>query len=355
MSHEYMEKVNTIHKESPSVHETLLLTYLRNEASEEEVIAVEQWLATDMKHQIQLEQLAVLYFTQQAHHRISSRNVHMAYHKVCRHIAKKSERITIRRIAIAAASVALLIMVSWTTYLFMRDTIPELQQVTVQTNPGMRTQFNLPDGTLVVLNGGSSFSYSIPFGAEERHVVLDGEGFFCVAHDTKHPFYVNTPGNRVRIKVLGTEFNVQAYREDAYIRTTLVNGSVSLNIRGENDRKIVRTLSPSECAVYDLQSKCLNVSHVNTTYDTAWKDGKLIFKDTPLPDVLRRLSHFYNVSFEIRDSLIENNVFTGTFINRQLLQILEYLRITSRINYEIAYPTEDDSHEINQTKVILTK
>lgn len=139
-----MEKVNTIHKESPSVHETLLLTYLRNEASEEEVIAVEQWLATDMKHQIQLEQLAVIYYTQQAHHRISSRNVHMAYHKVCRQIAQKSLRVTIRRIAIAAASVALLIMVSWTTYLFMRDTIPELQQVTVQTNPGMRTQFNLP-------------------------------------------------------------------------------------------------------------------------------------------------------------------------------------------------------------------
>ena len=58
-----MEKVNTIRKESPSVHETLLLTYLRNEASEEEVMAVEQWLAADMKHQIQLEQLAVLYFT----------------------------------------------------------------------------------------------------------------------------------------------------------------------------------------------------------------------------------------------------------------------------------------------------
>lgn len=80
-----------------------------------------------------------------------------------------------------------------------------------------------------------------------------------------------------------------------------------------------------------------------------------MFRDTPLPDVLKRLSHFYNVRFEMQDPVLEEYRFTGTFIHRQLFEILDYLKISSNIHYRINQQTEDDSNGIKYTTVVLWK
>lgn len=340
-------------KKDISIHEALLLSYLHGKTSPEEERAIQQWLAADVQNERRLEQLARLCFVQRASKRIASRDATAAYEKVCRHIERKKRREMIRRVASVAASVAVLILVAFGTYFFTRSEVAEPHDVTVYANAGMRTQLDLPDGTHVILNAGSSLTYALPFVAKQRNVILDGEGFFRVAHDSRHPFVVGFRHDELQIEVLGTEFNVMAYAEDESIRTTLVNGRVNLNLCSGVCE--TRMLVPSECAVYDRKSKHLQVNKVNTLYDTAWKDGILMFRDTPLPEVLNRLSRFYNVLFEVRDKIIESYVFTGTFENRQLSQILDYLRITSQIKYNMVYPKEDDGDGIKRTKVILMK
>lgn len=88
---------------------------------------------------------------------------------------------------------------------------------------------------------------------------------------------------------------------------------------------------PSEKAVYDLTDKTLEVINVDVESEIAWKEGRLVFKETPLPEVLRCLANFYNVDFKVMDPVLDSYRLTGTFNNRQLSQILDYLRISSRM------------------------
>ena len=89
--------------------------------------------------------------------------------------------------------------------------------VTVRSNPGMRTSCNLPDGTVAYLNSGSTLIYPVPYDNDKRAVTLDGEGYFKVTHDPEKPFIVNVADGKMRVKVLGTEFNLQAYLGEGQI------------------------------------------------------------------------------------------------------------------------------------------
>ena len=114
-------------------------------------------------------------------------------------------------------------------------------------------------------------------------------------------------------------------------------------------------LEPSQKANYNPEKKNLHIVHVNPIYETAWIEGKIMFNETPLPEVLNRLSHFYNVHFQIEDQVINQYTFTGVFEQRHLTQVLDYLSISSQIKYKIIVPEEDDSKEVKQTYVILTR
>ena len=94
---------------------------------------------------------------------------------------------------------------------------------------------------------------------------------------------------------------------------------------------------------------------INTMYETAWMDGILMFKDTPLPEALKKLSYYYNVEFVIQDAEIKSYCLTGILDNRLLSQTLDYLRISSNIDYRIEDMKTDDSKGTNRTRVILWK
>ena len=104
-----------------------------------------------------------------------------------------------------------------------------------------------------------------------------------------------------------------------------------------------------------ISSGSVSIASVNTEYDTAWKEGRLMFKDMPIPQVLKKLSYFYNVRFDVKDSVINTYRFTGTFENKLLSQILDYLKISSQIDYTIKQMTSDDSSGIQNETVILKK
>lgn len=335
----------------------LLWRYIRGgEASAQEEELMEQWLAEDGQREKELLQLASLYDVERTYKRILSRDPEAAFWKTEQRMQTKRCRLWMQQMIPVAACVASLVVLAG-TWFFHREEAVEMspQWVVREANAGMRTHFNLPDGTVVWLNSGSSVTYPEPYEKDHRRVELQGEAYFEVTPDPQKPFIVSVREDRMRIRVLGTAFNVQAYEEENLIHTTLVSGKVNLEIRDGQGRVLEQVLNPSEKASYDLVGGRMFIAPVNPVYETAWMDGKLMFRDTPLPDVLKRLSHFYNVRFEMQDPVLEEYRFTGTFIHRQLFEILDYLKISSNIHYQINQQTEDDSNGIKYTTVVLWK
>lgn len=350
-----MEKEN-IHNIDTGLDEAILLKYIRDIASEEEKVCVENWLKGDAEHEKVLLQLASIDYALRTKKRIESRNSLDAYFKVKKRIKVLEKRIWIRRVYQAAACFVGVLVLSTVISLWMQKKVDNgTQIVTVQANAGMRTCLNLPDGTIAYLNSGSELSYPLPYDKKERRVILTGEAYFKVAHSSEQPFVVSVANDDMRVKVLGTEFNLQSYKDENVVQTTLVSGSV--NIQMIRNGKVMSNvnLKPSEKAVYDVATKLVSISTVNTEYETAWKEGRLIFKDMLLPQVLKKLAYFYNVKFEVKDSVINSYCFTGTFDNKQLSQVLDYLKISSQIKYTINHAKSDDSKEVQYTTVILQK
>ena len=184
------------------------------------------------------------------------------------------------------------LMVSWSILYWDKDK-EEIHMMEVRTNPGMTTSVELPDGTEVVLNSSSSLRYPSRFADDKREVKLVGEAFFSVAKDEKK-FIVGTLNNS-EIAVHGTEFNVEAYKGSRTVQTTLVSGKVSFSYV-DNGRRNNVMMIPGQKVIYDIVREKVVVKEVNVDVETCWKDGRLIFRNTPFEDILKSLSKRYNVN-----------------------------------------------------------
>jgi len=197
------------------------------------------------------------------------------------------------------------------------------QTQTVSVPYGARTQFALPDGSVVWLNSGSSLSYSFDF-SKQRHVELKGEGFFDVVK-SKTTFMVSTIYGK--INVLGTAFNVQADPDD-HFAVTLERGSIRLqDPEGGKDQ----LLSPGE------QLRFENGTYIKRTVETAlftsWKDGKLIFNREPFPVMMDRLERWYNVEIAYSAGDFKELWFTGTIRDETLTEVMEMVCKAAPVNY----------------------
>lgn len=343
-------KKEYIHKDGIEPDELLLFRYIRETVSEEEKMWVDNWLDEDDQNEKALLQLASIDYAIHTRERVSSRNPLDAYAKVQKRISLSIQKVWLHRACwVAACFLGVLIM----STVINKTMNVEAQIITVQANSGMRTSFNLPDGTVAYLNSGSILSYPLPYDKKERRVVLAGEAYFKVAHNPEQPFIVSVADDRMRVKVLGTEFNLQAYKNETTVQATLISGSVNIEMIKNGNIVSGANLKPSEKAIYDITTGVVSISRVNTEYDTAWKEGRLIFKDMPLPEVLKKLAYFYNVKFEVKDPVISSYRFTGTFDNKQLSQVLDYLEISSQIKYTINHVKSDDSLRVQHTTVVL--
>ena len=339
-----------------SLDTALLFKYFRGLTTGEERKRVEDWMQISEENEKTVLQAARIFYISQTSERILSRNSIEAYKKVQKRIDKRKKKIRLYEIAIVAACfVGLLVISTAISFLLRKSSVLAPQQITVCANRGVRTSLDLPDGSIAYLNSGSTLSYPSSYDAEERKVTLVGEAYFSVKHDPAHPFIVSVSHDRLRVKVLGTEFNVRAYEKENVVQTTLVSGSVNIVMKEDKGKTNERNLYPSEKAVYDLTDKTLEVINVDVESEIAWKEGRLVFKETPLPEVLRCLANFYNVDFKVMDPVLDSYRLTGTFNNRQLSQILDYLRISSRIDYSIKRMEMDDSLSAQREQVVLRR
>lgn len=184
------------------------------------------------------------------------------------------------------------------------------------TANGESYQLRLPDGTMVWLNAASSITYPVSFSNTAlREVELAGEAYFEVVKDRKRPFVVST--NHQQIRVLGTEFNVNAYPDEPEQRTTLLEGSIKLSME---DGALARVLKPGEQAV--SAGKQLQVSTVDVDQAVDWKNGDFIFQSEPLISLMRRVSRWYNVQVVYASGVDKEGTFTGKVSRSKNISVL---------------------------------
>lgn len=238
---------------------------------------------------------------------------------------RQNRRLTPLRMGMAAATVALLCVMGWFAYESLR---PEVLQ-TVSTLAEVRT-VRLPDGSEITLNHYSSLTYPERFRQANREVTLNGEAYFEVAKDAEHPFIVQAEA--VKVQVLGTHFNVEAYRNDPEVRTTLLEGSVAVSDQSNSARIVLR---PNESAIYNKEKKSLvREAAAHAPEEIAWRHGKFIFHNLPLQEIARQLSNSFGVDIRIGKEALRNYKLTASFTNGESLeQILTLLQQAGQFDY----------------------
>jgi hypothetical protein len=192
-------------------------------------------------------------------------------------------------------------------YIKQKNTTKEIKYNTLNVPRGGEFFLQLTDGTKVWLNSESELRYPVQFSGKERRVELTGEAFFEVARNEKAPFLVES--GEQTVKVLGTEFNISSYKDDPLIYTTLVKGSVEVFLK--NMPEINQLLAPNEQSSINKLEAQISKRIVDTYSYVAWKDGRFVFQDQNLGDIMKTLSKWYNVEVTFASDELRDFRFTG--------------------------------------------
>jgi len=219
----------------------------------------------------------------------------------------------------------------------------------IQTQPGIRSSFILPDGTKVWLNSASMIKFPSVFTDRTRTVELDGEAYFEVFKNKEQPFIVKS--GALEVTALGTVFNLCAYSEDNKISTTLAEGKVKVTTR--QGKKEQFFLEPNEQLDFERNTLKISKMHVNVNNVIAWKDGKLIFDETPFREVVRKLGRWFNTDIKLADESIANYRYTATFTNETLSQVMELLTFSAPIEFTSTNRKIQVGNQFSREQIII--
>ena len=202
---------------------------------------------------------------------------------------------------------------------------------TLNVPKGAEFNLVLADGTQVWLNAESKLKYPVVFGSEERVVELEGEGFFKVSKDASRPFRVKTKSQVV--EVLGTEFNVDAYPDEGYVYTTLVEGKVKVDAEGKS-----LELVPGMQSVVGGQE--MYSRKVNTGDVVSWKNGMFVLEDKSLEEIMSKLARWYDFNIFYQNQAVKEITFKGKIPRYASFEsILDILERTGEVKFKVSGQT----------------
>ena len=251
---------------------------------------------------------------------------------------KKSKSTKIRRLNNRvwriAAVIVLLIAIGGLYQIFEQPLLGKKISYIEKSNPaGERSQFILPDNTVVWLNAKSTITYPESFeDLSQRKIEVKGEAYFKVTHRASQPFVVKT--DEFNIQVLGTSFNVKAYKEDEEYTTTLIEGKVKLS--EDKDRKKNTFLNKGEMYVYNKKNHSSDVrKEIDTKKITSWKDGKLIFDDVAFSSIAKELERWYGAEIELASAIRGKYSYTMTITDEELKEVCQLIKESSPVEFDI--------------------
>ena len=272
---------------------------------------------------------------------------------------KEQRRMILMNILKVAAIIIITFGITWISLRSNNKDEVGIAKNQINVPRGSKTQVVLPDGSKVWVNSGSKIEYSSNFNDTSRIVNLTGEAYFDVVKNPQKPFVVKT--GSLDVKAYGTIFNVKSYPDEDFVETILISGEVTV-VRSESNKQIAKLIPNQKTIYYKEEGRVSFENKVKSaektpeqekivTIDpkaqmvlvetqpenfTAWKDQKLIFNSETFEEIVARLERWYGVNIHVVDEGIKNERFTGKFThNEPLSQVLEAIKLTTHIGYEI--------------------
>jgi ferric-dicitrate binding protein FerR (iron transport regulator) len=236
---------------------------------------------------------------------------------------------------------ALLLVAFSSVFLTLRYAQPETENTVyepvfkeISTKPGERANIDLGDGTKVFLNADSKLTVPDTFSGHQRVVELSGQAFFDVKPDKSRPFYIKTK-NAV-IEVVGTSFDVKSYQDDQDVQVVVQEGTVELKKADNEDEGLI--INQGYLGNLNSEVGRLSIRQVNDLdVYTGWREGRLIFKNTPFEEVLAHIKRWYDVNIRLElsnDSLLEKE-FTADLKTRSVADVFDVISISMNIEYSL--------------------
>lgn len=214
-------------------------------------------------------------------------------------------------------------------------TTPTLSYNTITTPKGRQFQLILPDGSKIWLNAMSSVKYPTSFSAKERQIEVTGEAYLEVAANRNQPFIVNID-DKATVEVLGTSFNINAYKNESHIRTTLIDGSIKVadKINDANKNVVLKPGQQASISNTNHTNSKIGVINVNTAKAVAWKDGSFNFDGVKLAAAMRQLSRWYDIEV-VYEKGIPDIEFIGSiskkFTLKEVIKAMEMSNVHFRL------------------------
>lgn len=318
-------------KASATYYEDLITTYLAGEATPDEITELSGWITKDEANLAVFESFYQTWLLTGKEVIGTTLDIDQEW-KAAEQKLKAAESpenkpsaaprsgrlISLRSAWVSAAAIALLVMVIGAVYLLGSSGVK-----TITAEQG-KLETTLPDGSRVTLLQGSSIEYPESFSSGTREVTLTGEAYFSVIHNASQPFIVS--GGDARIRVLGTQFNVNTNNGSNKVSVVLTSGSVALYFR--YDEQNSRTLSPGEKGTLDSATGAIVTSPNDDPNYNAWVTGRLEFNNTSLESVCTTLEKVYSRKISIQQKNPENCTLTATFEGQTIESVLSVIAAT---------------------------
>lgn len=333
-----------------NINLALLSRYFADEATPEECKFIKEWMAKSEKNKLLIQKSYNLLYTSDTLSVMNEIDAGSVLKKI-KYKISVSDQTNKRHMWMQRILTILFIPLLISTILHVLPDEGPVRYMEAYASSGLISSLELPDGSRVWLNSGSYIKYPVDFGKERREVYITGEAYLSVAKDDKKKFIVQTLDN-LSIEVYGTEFNIDAYDTNDKIITTLIEGSISLCHTDSNKTVKKYVIKPDQQIAYNRDAKKFIQQPTYIPKDIAWKNGKVLFRNTSFDEALWILSKRYNVDFSVQKESLHNNSFTGSFTDQNIIRILDHFKISSGINYSLKQIV-DEKGETLKTKIEL--
>lgn len=318
------------------MNEDLLIRYLTHRCTPVEIKDVDKWVATDQANADWLFEMERIWSLKNELRFSDKKEIEDAYNRFVFSLQKDSleKKIISRKRSLSfswlkyAVAIFLVGLLSMNLYLMFDE--EEIRMNEIEVPNGQRVSLTLSDGTRVWLNARSKFTYPSAFAAKSRNVKLEGEGFFEVARNSKLPFIVQS--DLVFVRVLGTKFNMKAYRGDPS-SVTLSEGKVEV-VANNNAHQMI--LKPNEQTIYTKEAGFVKTQVLNAEIARSWTLGEAAYINKRLDEITSDLERKFGVHIHIKDKSLASEIFTCRFKEGATIeQVLTLLKETRDLDYII--------------------
>src|SRR5690554_5740473 len=331
------------------IGEVHILAYIKRELSDDAIWEFDTLMLSSPEFRKKVKQVKAIYDLSERLRKQKRIDSSKAWDKLSRRITFNSFRVKVWNIGRTAAAVLLpLFLLHQFVIQPMLKTTPS-EMITLASAPGMVTKAVLPDGSEVWLNAQSELTYPQKFNGKERTVRLSGEAYFKVVADKKNQFNVVMPDD-ITVSAFGTEFNIYAYSDEPGYHVTLARGNIEVGTARSIKKE---TLAVGQKAVLIPQTGEMTIVQTDTYVETAWKDGKMVFRREKLETIAQKLLRKSGGVSRLEGDVLKDYEYTATFTDETLEDILDLLKRSAPITYSIARQEQRDNNTFTQRTVTI--